>query len=163
MVRITVESKKYNCILDIKEKATFIKGDSGVGKTEFIRRISSESNANKVSVSNGYDLVVLRPDTFRRICNRASKGETGKNRESILERYWDAKDNFPYYNSIIIIDDEDFVKSKDFSCFFNCDKYNYYIIINRSKVPGINYSVDEVYNFVKDGKNHYIQKAYTKF
>ena len=161
MVEITVESKRYNCSLKIKEKVTFIKGDSGVGKTEFTRRISSESNANKISVSNGYDLVVLRPDTFRQICQRAAGDATGEKRGHALESYWSNRDNFPYYNSIIIVDDEDFVKSRDFSYFFNCDKYNYYIIISRSKVPGINYSVDEVYNFVKDGKNHYTKKAYS--
>lgn len=48
---------------------------------------------------------------------------------------------------------------RDFSCFYNCDRYNYYIIINRGKVSGISYSVDEIYDFVKDGKNHYIRKS----
>lgn len=99
MVKITVESKKYKCSLEIKEKVTFIKGDSGVGKTEFTRRISSESRANRVSVSNDYDLVVLRPDTFRQICQRIAGNETGKKRGDALENYWSNRDNFPYYSN----------------------------------------------------------------
>ena len=77
------------------------------------------------------------------------------------EMHWRTIGAIEIISLIIVIDDEDFVKSRDFSHFFNCDKYNYYIIINRSKVPGINYSVDEIYNFVKDGTDHYIKKAYT--
>lgn len=160
MIRITVESKKYNCTVDIKEKVTFINGDSGVGKTEFTRRVSDRTRANRVSVSNGFNIVVLVQSTFEDICKKAERWLSKKPREKALEEYWGSEENFPYYNCIIIIDDEDFVKSRDFSCFYNCDRYNYYIIINRGKVSGISYSVDEIYDFVKDGKNHYIRKSY---
>ena len=162
MVEIRLESKRYNCTVNIKEKVTFIKGDSGVGKTEFSRRLSSVSRANKITVSNGFDVVVLHPDVFKSLCKRAIN--SGKGTESkidnIMKSYWGIEDNFPYYDSIIVIDDEDFVKTREFSIFYNCDKYNYYIIINRGKVPGISYSADEIYNFMKNGKEHYLEKAY---
>lgn len=43
MVEIRIESKRYTCFINIQGKITIIKGDSGVGKTEFTRRLSSES------------------------------------------------------------------------------------------------------------------------
>ena len=47
-------------------------------------------------------------------------------------------------DSIIIIDDEDFVISEEFSAWFNSDKSNYYIIINRSYISNIGNSVGEI-------------------
>ena len=35
MIEIRLESKRYNCTVNIKEKVMFIKGDSGVGNKEF--------------------------------------------------------------------------------------------------------------------------------
>lgn len=99
MVEIRLESKRYNCTVNIKEKVTFIKGDSGVGKTEFSRRLSSVSRANKVTVSNGFDVVVLHPDVFKSLCKRAINSGNGTESkiDNIMKSYWGIEGNFPYY------------------------------------------------------------------
>ena len=63
-VEISLKSKKFCCAFSIKEKLTFIRGDSGVGKTEFTRRVSSRTSANQVKVSNGFELSVFTKEVF---------------------------------------------------------------------------------------------------
>lgn len=146
---------------------TFIRGDSGVGKTEFTRRVSSRTSANQVKVSNGFELSVFTKEVFENVYKKAlsykNKNESTKNQEEtkFLRKFWSTNDNFPLLdNTIFIIDDEDFVKSHAFAVLFECDKSNYYIIINRSNLPSLSYSADEVYNFVSDGIDHTIEKHY---
>lgn len=160
-VLIKLESKKYCCELKLNEKITFIQGDSGQGKTEFTRRAGSENSANKIIVSNGFKLVVLTKQLFEQSYNMALRhNEHNEDIGRFLKKYWSDSRNFPYENSIIVVDDEDFVKSPAFATYYHCDKSNYYIIINRAKLPNLSYSADEIYRFVADGKNHYIEKYY---
>lgn len=142
-VEIKVESKRYNCRITIKEKVTFIKGESGVGKSLLTRYISEQTSAVKMYVSNNYDLVVLNNGMFQTFVKRASR-KIGSTSKKDLEKYWSVEDNFPVLDSIIIIDDEDFVISEEFSAWFNSDKSNYYIIINRSHISNIGNSVEEI-------------------
>ena len=142
-VEIKVESKRYNCRITIKEKVTFIKGESGVGKSLLTRYISEQTSAVKMYVSNNYDLVVLNNGMFQTFVKRASRKIGGASKKD-LEKYWSVEDNFPVLDSIIIIDDEDFVISEEFSAWFNSDKSNYYIIINRSHISNIGNSVGEI-------------------
>lgn len=166
-VRISLISKKFCCDFSIKEKLTFIKGDSGTGKTEFTRRVSSNTSANTITVSNGFDLSVFTKDVFNNIYKRAlsyknsNKNYINKEEMKFLREYWGVKNNFPLPdNTIFIIDDEDFVKTHIFSVLFECDKSNYYIIINRSNIPSLSYSADEIYSFAANGINHTIKKYY---
>ena len=166
-IKISLTSKKFCCEFGIKEKLTFIRGDSGVGKTEFTKRVSSKTTANTINVSNGFNLNVLTKDVFETVYNNAMKhkNKTEKTRAQdetkFLAKYWSNEDNFPLQdNTIFIIDDEDFVKSHVFSVLFKCDRSNYYIIINRSNLPNLSYSADEVYNFISDGKNHYLERYF---
>ena len=64
-------------------------------------------------------------------------------------------------DSILIIDDEDFVDSFEFEAFFNSDCSNYYLIINRLHLDKIGYSVSEVYIYKVDGTNHFLENRYT--
>ena len=66
-VEISLESKKFCCKFCIKEKLTFIRGDSGVGKTEFTKRVSSRTSANHIEVSNGFNLTVLTKEVFENV------------------------------------------------------------------------------------------------
>ena len=70
-VEISLTSKKFCCNFSIKEKLTFIRGDSGVGKTEFTKRVNSKTSANKILVSNGFELSVLTRDVFDNIYKKA--------------------------------------------------------------------------------------------
>lgn len=167
-IEINLKSKKFCCSFSIKEKLTFIRGDSGVGKTEFTRRVSSRTSANHIDVSNGFELSVLTTEVFENIYRKAlsqkNKDESTKNQEEtkFLRKFWSTNDNFPFSdNMIFIIDDDDFVKTHAFAVLFECDKSNYYIIINRSNLPSLSYSADEVYNFVSDGINHTLEKYYS--
>lgn len=164
-VFLSLKSKRFNCEMKLNEKVTFIWGSSGQGKTEFTRRIQSKSSMNKLSISNGFDAVVLTSELFNQSYKLAMRSFTGNTDErktvrKHLEKYWSDEDNFPYKDHVLIIDDEDFVKSDCFAVYFNCDKSNYYIIINRSKLPMISYSANEVYRFVADGANHYIERYF---
>ena len=167
VITIELVSKRFCCTLKIREKLTFIRGDSGVGKTEFTKRVASRTSANHIEVSNGFEISVLTRDYFHNIYKKSldikNKSETTKNQKetAFLRNYWGIEDNFPLpSNTIFIIDDEDFVKSHAFAVLFECDKSNYYIIINRSNLPSLSYSADEVYDFVSDGRSHTIQKYY---
>lgn len=169
-VDISVNSKKFKCSFSISDKVTFIKGDSGRGKTQFSLRVMSSALTVKTAVSNGFDLTVLSKTEFDRSLSIAKrnivrhtnqpfpvndKDKAGK----LLFEYWAKEDNFPIFDSVIIVDDEDFISSREFSAYFNADKYNYYIIINRREVSGISYSVDSMFDFKTDGINHWLERS----
>lgn len=162
MVEITLRSKRYHCDLTLYEKITVIKGDSAAGKTEFTRKLTTDPNA-QVNVSNGFDLTVLTEERFQDICRIAlkkCKKESKEEKEKFLRQYWEHEDNFPFDDTIIIVDDEVFTRSIYFSILVNTDQSNYYIIIDRKKLPNLSYSVNEVYKFIADGKNHYIERVF---
>lgn len=174
MVNIGLRSKRYNCSINLCEKVTFVVGNSGSGKTEFVRRLLSKSSSKVIEVTEGYSYEVLTLDRFEDYCNGALKHILSDNKINIEQfnllsndekkshyiKYWSNNIDFPFSNSIIIIDDEDFINSLEFNAFFDSDKSNYYMIINRSHLSHIGYSVDEVYEFKCDGVNHFIEKKY---
>ena len=159
---LKLESKKYCCTLELKEKITFIRGDSGKGKTELVRRLNSGSRFNKVSVSKNYDVIVLTKQLFEQSYKIALNHKKDQNQKenSFLRDYWGEQENFPYSNTILIIDDDDFIKSREFSIFYEVDKSNYYVIMNRGEIASLSYSADEIYKFVSDGNNHWLEKFY---
>lgn len=169
-VDISIDSKKFKCSFSIVDKVTFIEGDSGVGKTQFSQKVMSSATTVTTIVSNGFDLTVLSKKEFNRSLSIAKrniekyteekfpindKDKSGK----LLFAYWSEEDNFPIFDSIIIIDDEDFISSREFSAYFNADKYNYYIIISRREVAGISYSIDSIFKFRTDGTYHWLEKS----
>lgn len=168
-VDISMDSKKFKCAFSITDKVTFIEGDSGEGKTQFSLRAASSSSSVKINVSNGFDLVTLTKKEFNRSLS-AAKRHIERTEDSLfpsdkdkiynlLLEYWSNEDNFPIFNSVIIIDDEDFVSSREFSAYYNADKYNYYIIINRREISGISYSADSIFCFKSNGTHHYLEKS----
>lgn len=146
MITISIKSRKYNCVIDLYQKVTVVRGKSGTGKTTFTNAVVDDSKAYAVTVSDSsYTLSVLGKDWYSVIDYNIEHG----------------------YKCIYVLDDCDFMFSKEFSHLFTRDTLSYYIIINRfeklnikslSRVP---FSVDEVYDFVADGKEHYIEKFYT--
>lgn len=156
-----LESKKYKCTMEFNQKLTFIRGDSGQGKTELIRRLSSGSKSNTIITSNDFEVVVLTKQIFEQSYKFALKHKNSDKTDlSFLKSYWNNSENFPYDNSIIFIDDEDFVKSHEFAVFYESDRSNYYVIINRGDIPSLSYSVSEIYEFVSRGREHWIQRLY---
>ncbi len=168
-VSIKISSRKdcYNLI--ITEKATFIQGDSGKGKTSFTRAASSSTGYYTTVVSNGFELYVLTERLFRQSCEdalrkkRYAESETGRTipNERFLKEYWSQEENFPHENRIIIIDDEAFIASKSFKIFYEASKSCYFIFISRDSLSDIGYSINEVYDFVAEGRNHFLKPKYS--
>ncbi|MBQ2276643.1 MAG: hypothetical protein U0L23_02220 [Lachnospiraceae bacterium] len=175
MVTLSLNSKRFSCKIELKEKVTFVVGNSGQGKTEMVRRLSSNSSSKHVTVSDGFHYEVLTYKRFSDSCNAALRHILNENnmelntfqhlkedeKKGYYFKYWKDSLNFPFSNSILIIDDEDFVDSFEFEAFFNSDCSNYYLIINRLHLDKIGYSVSEVYNYKVDGTNHFLEKRYT--
>lgn len=138
MITIVIESKKYNCVVDLHQKVTVISGDSGTGKSMFAKSIADDSRAYKISLNNcDYELYVINANWKEII----SYGIEHKRK------------------SIYIIDDCDFVITREFNELIRKDKYSYYIIITRfgSRLRLIfkDLLCDECI-FKKDGINHTI-------
>ncbi len=145
-VDISVRSKKFNCSFSIFDKITFIESDSGMGKTQFSLRVVSSATTVKTVVSNGFELIVLSKKEFNRSLNIAKRNivkhtgqefpESDKDQAGkLLFEYWSQEDNFPIFDSVIIIDDEDFISSREFSSYFNADKYYQSLVREKIFLP----------------------------
>ena len=156
-IDISIKSKRLEYEFEIKEKVTFILGDSATGKTKMVSLINNLNNPSvKINVSNDFDLISISESEFSKFIKHANR-RIQENNYSSLKEYWANKDNFPIVNSVIVIDDENFVESNEFATFVNADKYNYYIIINRTQISKISYSVYEVYTLKTNGKSHWLE------
>lgn len=146
MIKIDVTSSKYNCNMVINQKITVIRGNSGKGKSKFTEAVEDASGAYKISLSDtNYELVV----------------PSNKDWYKTISRNIEHKDRCIY-----IIDDADYVFNMEFYKLFNTDRYSFYIIINRftdfntKSLGGLPFCIDEVYSFVANGKNHYLEPYY---
>ena len=146
MIKINVASSKYNCNMVINQKITIIRGKSGKGKSKFTEAAGDVSGVYKISLSDtNYELVV----------------PPNKDWYKTISRNIEHKDRCIY-----VIDDADYVFSAEFYRLFNTDRYSFYIIINRftnfniKSLGGLPFCIDEVYTFIADGKNHYLESYY---
>lgn len=143
MIEIRVTSSKQNYEFSIYQKITVIRGKSGTGKSQFFRLISDAwSEDVHIRISDGYELSALN----------------GRERwKDIIEMSL-----IKGRKSIFVIDDEDFISTKEFADILGQDGQNYYILINRieniGKLGMISFSAKEIYEMVGDGKEHYLQK-----
>ena len=113
----------------------------------------------KINVSNGFDFISISESEFSKFVKHANR-RIHENQYGSLKEYWDDKDNFPIADSVIVIDDETFVESSEFAAFVNADKYNYYIIINRTQLAKISDSMHEVYTLKTSGRLHWLERRY---
>ena len=159
-VDISIQSKRLEYAFQIRKKITFISGDSATGKTKMVSLINSFGNPSvKINVSNGFDFISISESEFSKFVKHANR-RIHENQYSSLKEYWDDKDNFPIADSVIVIDDETFVESSEFAAFVNADKYNYYIIINRTQLAKISDSMHEVYTLKTSGRLHWLERRY---
>ena len=149
MISIDVTSKKYDCHIDLHQKLTVIVGDSGKGKTVFFKAVIDSSGAYKVNLSdNRYSIIAL---------------SEGFGWENTLN---DCISNNK--KCVFVIDDEDFVITDKFSSYFKSVKGCYFIIINRfnnitfKSLNQLSFSVKEVYNFIANGKEHFLERKYVE-
>ena len=145
MLVLEVKSKRYNARVELKHKITIVRGPSGKGKTIFASVFMRKNEAFKTSVSDSrYTVVPLI---------------TGW--ELVIEG--SIQHNKP---CVYIIDDVDFFITDTFSRLYKKDTLSYYLIINRfenislrsfNRVP---FSVHAIFDFVTDGKNHWLEPTY---
>lgn len=143
MIEIRVTSSKQNYEFLLRQKVTVIRGKSGTGKSQFYKLISDGwSEDVHIQVSGGYELAALSGrERWRDIIEM-----------SLLKKR----------KSIFVVDDEDFVSTKEFAEIFGQDGQNYYILINRmenfGKLGMIPFSAKEIYEMEGEGKDHYLRR-----
>ncbi|MBO5320628.1 MAG: hypothetical protein J6B01_12640 [Ruminococcus sp.] len=159
-IDIRIVSKRLEYKIRLEEKITFICGDSATGKTQMTRLIENADDPSvEISVSNGFEMINMTRSMFNNWIKHADK-QASQHKLKGIKEYFSDPDNFPVTEKIIVIDDETFVMSADFSEFVNADKYNYYIIINRTQIARIGCSVNGAYNFMANGRYHWIERRY---
>ena len=141
--KIIVKNRRIQYKFTIKRNITILKGDSATGKTTLIEMIEAyEQNKENsgVSINCEKECVVL----------------TSLNWELILNNI---------HNSIVFIDEgEPFIKSKDFARVVKSSD-NYYVIVTRSSLFNLPYSVEEIYGIKNTTSNKYqeTKRIYSTF
>lgn len=136
MLSITVRNKRFNCDICLEHKVSIFTGNLGVSKTCFVKALLDESGAYKVECSTPIQV------------------------ELLSARNWETRFSSSY-NCIplFVVDDKDFVFTKEFGEQFNKLDNCYLIIISRVDYRRKNVicaTNNSVYEFVADGINHKI-------
>ena len=141
MLSIEVRNKRYNCDLVLKHKVSVIKGDSGTGKTWLTKALIDISGGYKITYSQRITPVLLN------------------------EREWEHQLTGSYESTpLFIVDDYDFVFTKEFGSMFNHIGICYLILVIRTsmqvdeleRMNTVSVNGDAVYNFVANGIEHTI-------
>lgn len=137
-VSIKISNQRNSYKFTLNRNITILRGDSGTGKTtlyDMIRDYNNLGRESGVKISGG-NIVTLE----------------GKNWEDELDKL---------SKKIVVIDEgSKFVFSKEFaSKVKGCD--NYFLIITRSYLSQLPYSVDEIYSIKGTGKNKEFERVYT--
>lgn len=143
---IKIVSKRFNCDVSLNHKITIFIGDSGVGKTQFVKALTDKSGAYKVSMSEDYKVYKLTRDSWYFIMDGI---------EATQEK------------SILIVDDEDFVFKNEFANKFKHNKSSYLIIVGRTNIiqdrieswNNLPVATNALKEFIGEGKEHRIIDA----
>jgi hypothetical protein len=129
----------------IRRNITIIKGDSATGKTTLLHilyeylRVGKESGYS-VSTNVNYFVYLRR--------------EVGREWQDAL---------LSLENTVIFIEENNpFVFSKEFAEFVK-KSGNYFVLINRSPLKMLPYSIHEVYEIITEGKHAEVKESYHKF
>lgn len=145
MLELSVSSSVYNAVVPIERRITYIRGDSGVGKTSLVNVIIDYNNeVQGIKVDFPYNIEVLQ----------------NVPKEEVLVAYKDC---------MLVFDDS--LSTEINMSVFNklCPKNNLYVlVINRVDseesekgiLSGIKFSVNSILVCNKDGVNHYFKPFY---
>ena len=144
---IKVIGKRYECELTLRERVTVIVGDSGVGKTCFVKAVMDRSGAYRLITSNSqYEIINLVSSTWADVVSMGISQSKSR---------------------VYIIDDEDFTYTEEFAKLFGKVKHCYFIIITRlvlskslSRWSMLPFSGNEIYEFMCDGRYHFLRPFY---
>ena len=139
------KSKKVLFEFSIKRNITVIKGDSATGKTtllhilyEYLR--SGRQSGYSVSTNAQYYVYI--------------RDEVGRDWKDSL---------YPLKNTVIFIEENnDFVFSEEFASFVR-ESGNYFVLVTRSPLKMLPYSIHEIYEIITDGKRTDIKESYHEF
>lgn len=140
-----VKSKKVLFAFSIKRNITIIKGDSATGKTTLVHMLYEYLRVGKES---GYS-VTTNADYYVYL-----RHEVGRDWKDAL---------FSLKNTVIFIEENnDFVFRKEFADYVK-KSGNYFVLINRSPLKMLPYSIHEIYEIITVGKHADIKESYHAF
>ena len=139
------KSKKVLFEFSIRRNITIIKGDSATGKTTLLHILYEHLRVGKQSgysvSSNAIYYVYLRD-------------EVGRDWKDAL---------YPLKNTVIFIEENnDFVFTKEFANFVK-ESGNYFVLVTRSPLKMLPYSIHEIYEIITDGKHTDVKESYHEF
>jgi hypothetical protein len=137
-----VKSKKVLFEFDIKRNITVIKGESATGKTTLLHMLYEYLRVGKES---GY-MVSANVEYFVYL-----RREVGRDWKDTL---------YPLKNTVIFVEENNnFVFGQEFAEFVKTSG-NYFVIVNRSPLKMLPYSIHEIYEIATDGKRNDIKESY---
>lgn len=140
-----VKSKKVIFEFSIQRNITVIKGNSATGKTTLLHILYEYLRTGKQS---GYSVMT---DASYYVYLR---DEVGRSWQDAL---------YPLENTVIFIEENNsFIFGKEFAKFVR-DSGNYFVLISRSPLKTLPYSIHEIYEIVTEGKKTDIKESYHSF
>ena len=138
LIRFKLSGRKVEYEFTLRRNITIIRGVSGNGKTTLVNYISDYNRQKELS---GITLNCI------------------KNCIAVSGNEWRASiEHNP--DSIIFIDENnDFVKTHEFADVVKRSD-NYFVIINRDKLPSLPYSCEEIYTLKESGKYTQVNQTY---
>lgn len=139
-----VRSKKALFEFTIKRNITVLKGDSATGKTTLLHMLYEYLRVGKES---GYS---VSADAEYYVYLRKEVGRDWMDALQALR------------NTVIFIEENnDFVFGEEFAAFVK-QSGNYFVIVNRSPLKMLPYSIHEIYEIVTEGKRSDVRESYHK-
>lgn len=137
-----VRSKRTVFAFDITRNISVIKGDSGTGKTTLLRMMYEYLLSGRES---GFSVYADAPYFVY------LRGEIGRSWEDILT---------PLHNNVVFIEENNnFVFSKDFAEYVGTSD-NYFVIVNRSPIKVLPYSVHAIYEIVSGSQHPDVKESF---
>ena len=137
-----VKSKKVIFEFSIRRNITIIKGNSATGKTTLLHILYEYLRTGKQS---GYS-VTTNAEYFVYL-----RDEVGRSWQDAL---------YPLKNTVIFIEENNnFIFGTEFAKFVK-ESGNYFVLISRSPLKTLPYSIHEIYEIVTEGKRTDIKESY---
>lgn len=151
-ISVFVSTDEIQYSFELNRKITIITGYSGTGKSSLYRIIMNKKNSASYEerVSDPRYRLTPVPEGD---CYTAIRGSILTSKEDDTRH-------------IFILDDEEFVTTKEFARLFKSDMWNLYIIVDRfqgikeTSLSTIPYSIQSVYNLISNGRNHWLEPKY---
>lgn len=140
-----VKSRKILFDFTIRRNITILKGDSATGKTTLLHMMYEYLRVGKES---GYS-VLAQTDYYVYL-----RKEVGRSWQDIL---------YPLTDTVIFIEENNnFIFSQKFAEFVK-NSGNYFVLVNRSPLKMLPYSIHEIYEITTDKKRGDVRESYHQF